>query len=233
MPGYIPKEQLDAYRRWQAESFDPPPPEPDESFLPLEPEVIVDESSELVTEFPLPTAEDIERIHNEAHQAGYEAGFAEGRDEGYRAGFESLDCQARQLAALADNLKAALGTMDQTVADQVLELSMEVANQVLRSTIAVQPEALLPIIKEGLAALPLHHGHVVLHVHPDEAEMVRSHVGENFSQAGWRIQEDKGIEAGGCFIQAGSSEVDATLGTRWKRVLEAIGADPSAWLQKP
>jgi len=191
------------------------------------------DDSELVMEFNLPTAEDIERIHNEAHEAGYKIGYAEGRDEGYRMGFDSIDAQTKRLATLAENLQSALSSLDQTVADQVLDLALEVANQVLRATIITRPEVLLSTIKEGLTALPLHHGHVVLHVNPDEAELVRSHVGESFSQAGWRIQEDKEVEAGGCFIQAGSSEVDATLETRWRRVLESIGADPSAWLQKP
>jgi flagellar assembly protein FliH len=31
-------------------------------------------------------------------------------------------------------------------------------------------------------------------------------------------------------LQAGTSEVDATIETRWKRVLESIGAEPQEWL---
>jgi flagellar assembly protein FliH len=31
-------------------------------------------------------------------------------------------------------------------------------------------------------------------------------------------------------LLAGASEVDATIETRWKRVLEAIGTEPQEWL---
>lgn len=231
MPGYIPKEHLDAYRTWQVESFDPPRPEPEEPPPLAEPEGVED-TSELIASMGLPTAEDIERIHNESHQAGYQAGFDEGREEGYRTGLEATQAEARRIASLADNMEAALATIDQSVADQVLGLALEVAHQVLRGAIAARPEALLPVVREALAALPLHHGHVSLHINPEEAEVVRLHLGDQFSHSGWRIVEDREIQAGGCFVQAGSSEVDATVETRWKRVLEAIGANPGPWLEK-
>lgn len=235
MSGYIPKEHLDAYRRWQVESFDPPPPEPEEPPLPPpepEPE-LVDDGSELVANIGLPTAEDIERIHNEAHQAGYQTGFDEGREEGYRQGVEAAQAEAQRIAALADNVENALAAIDQSVADEVLALALEVAHQVLHGAVAARPDHLLPVIREAMTALPLHHGHVSLHVNPAEAELVRQHLGEQFLHSGWRIVEDREIEAGGCFIRAGSSEVDATIQTRWKRVLEAIGANPEAWLEQP
>lgn len=230
MPGYIPKEQLDAYRRWQIDSFDPPTPEP----VQAEP-VPADETSvsEVVANFGLPTAEDIERIHNEAHQTGYQAGFEEGQQEGYRAAAEAVQAEAQRIAALADNVEAALASVDQTVADQVLALALEVAHQVLRATVAARPEVLIPVIREAIAALPLHHGHIALHIHPDDAEAVRDSLGEQFQQSGWRIVEDKEIQAGGCVIRAGSSEVDASMATRWKRVLESIGITAKDWLERP
>lgn len=228
MSGYIPKEQLNAYRRWQLDSFD----SDREDAARAEPEPAAEPAPEVVTEFSLPTAEDIERIHNEAHESGYQAGFAEGQQEGYRAGYEVAHTQAERLAALADNFESALAGIDQSVAEQVLALALEVASQVLRSTVVARPESLLPVIREAIAALPLHHGHVMLHINPAEVEMVREHLGEQFLNSGWRIVEDKEIEPGGCLLKAGSSEVDGTLETRWKRVLETIGADPANWLEQ-
>ena len=91
------------------------------------------------------------------------------------------------------------------------------------------PEILLPTIREALNALPLHHGPVTLLVSPDDAAIVEEHLGDQFSHSGWRIQEDREIAAGGCKLTAGASEVDATLPTRWRRILETIGTSP-AWL---
>lgn len=248
MPGYIPREQLDAYRRWQADSFDPPPPEPP----PPEPMPDLEIDSEPVAGISLPTAEDIERIHNEAHaagheagyeagheagchaghEAGYQAGFEEGREAAYRAGLETAQAEAQRIATLAENFENALTALDQTVADQLLALALEVAGQVLRGTVSARPETLLPVIREAIAALPLHHGHVALHLHPDDAAVVRDHLGDQFAQSGWRIIEDREIRQGGCQLRAGSSEIDASLETRWKRVVGSIGADSSAWLEQ-
>ncbi len=224
MPSYIPKEQLDSYRRWQAASFDDPAPASAVEVAMPEAEAPVADvaEAEFVSSIPLPTAEDIERIHNEARAGGY--------DEGYRAGHEAGLAEARQeaerLATLGANLEAALAGIDQSVADDLLELAVELAGQVLRRSLSVDSEVLLPVVREALAALPLHHGHVMLFVNPRDAESIRSHLGDQFSHSGWQIIEDKEIEAGGCHVRAGSSEVDATLATRWRRVLEAIGAGP-------
>ena len=58
----------------------------------------------------------------------------------------------------------------------------------------------------------------------------RLHLGEQLAHNGWRIIEDGNITAGGCRVEAGASEVDATLETRWRRVLDAIGTS-GEWLE--
>ena len=223
MPAYIPKEQLDSYRRWQADAFDlGEAPEPVAAPPQPEPEPIPD-AGENVAGVALPTAEDIERINEEAratgHEEGYQAGHAEGLAEARQA--------AERFAALAEDFSQSLGNIDQTLADEVLALAVELAGQVLRRTLAVDRDALLPVVREALAALPLHHGHVVVHVHPDDGASLRAHLGESFSHSGWQILDDREITPGGCLVKAGSSDVDATLEMRWKRVLEAVGAAPA------
>jgi hypothetical protein len=46
----------------------------------------------------------------------------------------------------------------------------------------------------------------------------------------WRIIDDSTLTAGGCRVELGASEVDATLETRWRRVIEAIGVSQE-WLR--
>lgn len=228
MAGYIPKEQLQAYTRWEADSFDAPPPRPPapepQDTPPPEPESIP------LAQIPLPTAEDIEQIHNEAHTSGYEAGYQAGHEAGYQAGLTAAQAYAEQLRNLAQGLQEALGKLDQEVGEALLACSLEVARQITRTVIQVRPEVLLSIIREALTALPLHHGPVTLLIHPDHLPLVQEHLGDQFSHAGWHIQEDQEISPGGCRLQAGNSEVDATLPTRWRRTLEAIGVTPE-WLE--
>jgi len=218
----IPKEEIDAYERWQLGSFGGAPAKPlpgSSSTATQRPESRSDSAPVL----RLPTAEEIEQMHQQAQQEGYQAGVEQGRQAGYEAGMAAARAEAERLAALADNFRHALSGVEQEIADQLLELALEVARQVVRSSLASQPEAILPLIREALTALPLHHGTINIHLHPDDARRLHTQLGNQIGQSGWHLIEDGDVAPGGCLIRAGSSEVDATLPTRWRRVLEAIG----------
>ena len=229
MSGIIPKEQLADCKPWQLGSFDRKPAIKE---TPPPPPVVVAEAENLPTH-GLPTAEEIERMHEEAHASGYQTGFEEGRLAGEQAGREAAQIEVERIAALADNFQAALTGLDQQVADQLLALALEVASQMSRGVIKANPEALLPAIREALALLPIHHTHLTLHLNPADAQHVRTRIGEQLAQTGGQIVEDADIAAGGCLVKAGASEVDATVDTRWKRILETIGANPQTWLEQP
>ncbi len=236
MSGIIPKEQLAAYQRWQFSDFDTPEAAlpastPAEEVAPQEDLPPVD----LVeTHLPsLPTAEDIARMHDEAREAGYAAGLDEGRQAGEEAARGAFMKAAEQVGALVQNIEGAMAELDQHVADQVLALAIELAGQMARTAMRADGTYLLPIIREAISLLPLHHAQVHILLHPDDASNVREHMGEYLSQQGVRLIDDPTITPGGCKVRAGSSEVDATTEARWKRVLEAIGQEPSAWLKTP
>lgn len=236
MSNWIPKEQLTAYQRWEVAAFDeeqqaaaePPPAAP----LPAPPAPATDEQpaddgaetdGELQeTPVPLPTAEEIERMHHEAHEAGYAAGYAEG--------IGAAQTTATAMSVLLDNLAEALADVDQGVAEQLLTLAIEVASQVLRQSLRVKPELLLPVVREAVSTLHHQHGQPLLFVHPDDASLVRTQLGEHLAHVNWRIVDDATLTPGGCRVELGASEVDASLETRWRRVIESIGISQE-WLE--
>ena len=231
MTGYIPKEKLTAYQRWELAAFDETTDAPETEETPAvaaettpepasAPEAPEPEAS---SEPPiaLPTAEDIELIHTEAHKQGYSAGYEEG--------IASAQATAEQMGKLLDNLRQAIQNIDQHIADQLLAAAIEIANQVLRQSLQIKPELLLPIVRETIATLHHTDGHPALFLHPLDAELIRSHIGEQLAHNNWRIIEDSTLTRGGCRVELGASEVDATLETRWKRVIESIGVTPD-WL---
>ncbi|HEX6734989.1 MAG TPA: flagellar assembly protein FliH [Azonexus sp.] len=228
----IPKEELASYQRWQINSFDrkPAPAAPAEAPPPAREEPVL-EVPVPATEpaLQLPTAEDIERMHEEARAQGYAAGLAEGREAAAEEARQTAAEAAQRIGGLLGDLQQSLDQIDQTVAEQLLELAIEVAAQVTRGQIAARENVLLPIVREAIATLPLHHGHVTLRLNPADAEAVRRLLGDELGHSGTQIVEDGTISVGGCLVQAGASEIDASIETRWKRVLEAIGAKPQAW----
>ncbi|MFZ4535676.1 flagellar assembly protein FliH [Propionivibrio sp.] len=230
MTGFVPKEMLTAYQRWEVAAFDEAEQAatraarsvatPASNAIPAE----VAEPSEQAP-IVLPTAADIERMHIEAHEQGYAAGYEEGS--------AMARASAAKIDAVMTNLQQALRELDQHVADQLLATAVEIANQMLRQSLRVKPELLLPVVREAVTTLHPHTGHPALFAHPDDVAMIRTHLGDQLAHNNWRIIEDATLTAGGCRVELGASEVDATLETRWRRVIESIGISQEWLSDKP
>lgn len=233
MSGIIPKEQLANYQRWQIGSFDQKPTVTNSAPATPQPQAAPPAETSLADQFLPPSADEIARIQEEAKAAGYEAGFTEGRQAGEQAGQDAAREASEQIQSLIGNIETALGALDQTLADNVLALALEVAAQLTHRAIKTNPEVLLPVIREAINTLPLHHAQITLRLNPADASVLRKHLGDQLTHGGSQIIEDPEITPGGCQVKAGSSEVDASIETRWRRVVEAIGAQPTEWLTPP
>jgi flagellar assembly protein FliH len=185
----------------------------------------------------LPTAADIERVYAEAHQQGHAAGHDEGYQEGFRKGFEEGIAPAKAVSAQMDALfgqfEAALAELDQKIADQLLAVSLKVAEQVLMQSLRVKPELLLPVVGKAVDALHSQRDALTLFVHPDDAKMLRENSEELPESREWRVVENTSIAPGGCRVEVGAAELDATLQTRWRRVVESIGITEEWFDGKP
>lgn len=204
----IPKEKLSAYQRWELNSFD--------------------ESAQAEADpgVALPTAEEIENIHQQAYQAGHREGLA----AGYQEGREKAAPELARLAQLMSALDGSLQRFDDDLTQNLLSLSLDIARQMLREALRVRPELVLPVIREAVNSLPHASQHPHLRLHPDDAALVRSLMEDELNHFHWKILEDGRMERGGCLVEAANSEIDATLETRWKRVLAALGRD-GGWLE--
>jgi len=160
-----------------------------------------------------------------ARQAkGYEAGLARGLAEAAaRAGAERAADLARLDAVLA-RLDEAVDGAIANAADQVLDLAIAIARQVVRDEIVARPEALVAVVREALATVSEVHGHPTVRLAPSDLELVRNALGGEMQHRGARFAADAGITPGGCRIDAPQIEIDATLETRWRRVLAALGS---------
>lgn len=197
--------KLTAWERWELASFDSPAGPKKET---------ADEA-----EIKLPTAEEIEQIFQQARDTGRTAGYAEGQARARAEG--------ARFVTLASQFDVALTEIDQRVAENLLALALDVARQVIRQAIAVKPELLLETVREALAQMQ--HPHATIHLHPEDASLVRSYLGDQLAHAGHRIHEDRRQERGGCLIESGGSQLDASMATRWRRVVESLGCN-AEWL---
>ena len=200
MSEVVAKGGLTAYQRWELPTFD------------IAQEV-------LAPAVVLPTAAEVEHIRQQAHEEGYAEGCQKARSEEQLARDE-----AQRLAGIIGALDKELQQVDQQVAQSLLDLSMEISRQMLQQALKVKPELLLGTITKAIAELP----HLILH--PSDAELVRNKMGEQLDHTGWKIIENAQMERGGCRVETAHSQIDASLATRWKRIVSSIGQDNS-WLE--
>jgi len=215
-----PKEQLSAYQRWELNSFDDPKGVPlggapnDVSLKGAPPK-----NGKAAI---LPTAAQLERLHQQAHEEGYAAGHCEGSK---RAAAEAQALQ-QIVAALSEHTRQ----FDQRVADELLGLALSVSKQIVRQSLKLRPELILAVVNEVLGQVPLAHQRARLFLHPEDVTLVRLALGERLIQSGWELVEDTDIARGGCRLESAECEVDATLERRWQRVIDAIGSE-HAWIE--
>lgn len=197
------------YLKWEPEEFaaaNRPASEP-----------AVQQVSAAEPEVRMPTVDEIERMHIEAAEAGRKAGF----EHGYEEGTARVRMEALQINTLLEHLETAVSEFDQQVGESLVRLALEIARQVVRRELKTQPQCLLDVVRETLAQLP--HQHVSIHVHPDDAQLVRVHLADQVQHGAHRIREDASLARGGCRLDAAGTQVDATVEMRWKRVVESLG----------
>jgi flagellar assembly protein FliH len=192
----VPKEQRSAYQRWELDSFDGP---------------------RRANGADLPSVAQLEQIQLQAQQEGFAAGFREG------------GALAAQQAARLQQLAAAFAEesqqFNQRLSDELLGLALAVSKQIIRESLNVRPELILAIVNEVLCDLPHGHKHARLSLHPEDAALVRTRLGDAINHSGWHILEDAKMTRGGCRVDTPDCEIDASLEGRWQRVVSALGED--------
>jgi len=103
-------------------------------------------------------------------------------------------------------------------------LALGIAQQVVQTTLKVDPATLLATVQQVLHSQPeqAQGANLRLYVHPDDEEILGPFVQALPGRADWQIITDKSITPGGCVLHTALGQVDATLQTRWQRVSEKL-----------
>lgn len=205
----IPKEQLTAFDRWELASFDAPADGKNRS--------------------PSPSAYAPDREAGTLSQHERNEHYALKLAEGYATGIRQAQVDTAQMHSLLQSLHVALNQIDGQIAQSLLDMSLEVARQMVREILRVKPEVILQLVSEAIGRLPHFNQSPHLILHPDDAELVRTQMGELLSHADWKIFTDPKIQRGGCRVETAHSNIDATNEARWQHIVASVGQDHS-WL---
>ena len=172
-----------------------------------------------------PTAEELESIQKQA----YEEGFAQGLKNGTEHKKQEIEQNIESLRSIIELLTEPLKELDDVVVNQLAQLSMSVAKQVVRRELHTNEGEIVGIVREAMSALPASTREIVLNIHPDDAELVRNafSLGEETEseELFWKVIEDPMLSRGGCKITSENSTIDATVEGRLNRIINTLLGD--------
>ena len=167
----------------------------------------------------------LESVRKEAYTKGMQEGFSVGLAKAKEYAAKDHD----QFLAIAAGFESALEVADQKIEEDVLALALEMAKLMLKTKINVDKEVILPVVRDAIHYLPNVQKPARIIVHPEDARILRELLGEELAEHAWQIQEDHNIERGGCLVETGENQIDATNEVRWKRITDAL-AQSNDWL---
>jgi flagellar assembly protein FliH len=211
----IPKEELAGYERWELGSLG-------ENRVQRNSAAAAGASHAANSADGASSAvQELARITAQAQEAG--------RVAGYREGSLKAQQEAAKLQAIAIEAQKGLSQDGEQMAGEVLELALELARQMVRTELKVRRETILAVVREAIDCLPHGTTGAQLILNPADVELVRTHIGDELKSNQCRLVEDHRIQPGGCRISSSVCEIDATLATRWKRIVATLGLDHN-WL---
>ncbi|KMN47655.1 hypothetical protein VL04_06240 [Chromobacterium violaceum] len=204
-------------------------------------EAVAAEPEEEAQALGYPTAAELEAIHQEAWQAGHEAGLEAGRAEGFEQGLQAgreqgaAQALAEQLPKLEEAWQALrdmggdfsgeLARLEQELARDVLQLAWALAQKLLQQKLERDEQALLPLLQAALAELPSTLANARLRVNPADLAVAREFLQQETPETAWQWVEDAQVRRGGCVIDASSVRLDMTLETRLAAMSRALGLE--------
>lgn len=178
------------------------------------------------------TVQELEDLEQSTYDEAFSKGVAEGRAQGLAAVEREMGPQLQQLQARVERFEAIMNSLarplqeiDSEVENQLLQLALTIGRHLVRRELRIDPSQVIAIIRETVALLPASARDVRVHLHPDDAAVVREKLAAPVGERAWTIAEDPVMGRGGCRVTTESAQIDARLDTRIGSVISALLGD--------
>ena len=222
---FIPSEEVGDFKQWKFAAVDgsdlvEPEPEPEPvAELPVE----LDEAAQQAL---------VQQACDDAYAEGFAQGQAQTALEWQRRMDEYIAQQgqeaAQRMQSALQTLEASLIDMQQHMAQQVLELACDIARQVVRQELSVNPNALLPVVREAVGMLVTEGRPATVRLNPEDMEAMAQPLREEINAPGVQWMADAAVPAGGCMVESAGTVVDGSIDKRWQRAIASLGLQ-SPW----
>ena len=212
---FIPREELSSFQAWRPGTIDG-----------------VDRrksSQPVATAAPAAAASPAEHLAELARARA--AGAQEGYQNGYRDGLVALESfkqslamqSTTQLAGLMSRLEGEFDALQPHLAQTVAQVAVELAQQVLKTELALQPELVAQVATQALEAMLFSAKHITVAVHPLDQPLVQAAAADALSARGARVVANAALTRGDVLVHADIGTIDARVATRWQQATAHLG----------
>lgn len=154
--------------------------------------------------------------------------FAAELDKARTAAIAELQqSNSHELGILADRYTASLQRLEQAIlgiervmASEVVDLALVVAREFVSAEMRHQPECIVELVEQALAAVP-HDGKVSVRMHPGDLQAVADRIGDSADLAIEWVA-DESLAHGDCIVETPERLIDASIDARLAAVRDSL-----------
>ena len=160
------------------------------------------------------------------HEEGVVSGHEEGLETGLADGKEKVDEQSAAWGSLTEQLHKPLLDVEKNVEQQLIHLVVQLTEAITLQEAQTNPDILIGAISAGIKALPSQEAQTQILLHPNDIKLVEKQFGaKHVQEQGWRLLAAPQLVPGSCQIENSTSNVDLSVKSRIKEVLDSFLQD--------
>lgn len=157
------------------------------------------------------------------HEEGLKLGHAEGLEQGLEEGKDKIEDLSAKWQQLTEQLHQPMAVVENNVEQQLLQLVVQLTEAITQEEAKTNPDILLSAITAGMKALPSKDTQTQVLLHPEDITLVEQQFGEeHIEEQGWRLIPAPQLNRGGCLIENSTSNIDLSIKTRIREVLDSF-----------
>jgi len=170
----------------------------------------------------------LEEENSSVREQAYKEGFSKGQRDGLANGQLQIDKIMQSLTTILNALSTPLKYVDEKLEDELVNLSVSIAKQIVRRELKTDPAQIVGVVKESLSFIPSSAQSVRVYLNPEDAEIVRKIMPVNAGERSWNIIDDPVLSRGSCNVETDATVVDATFESRIATIAaEIMGSERS------
>ena len=246
----VSDHQAQELERWAYPDYSEERPEQSDNAFNYQPRPVIEEFEPEEEAGPPPlTAADLEAMQQSAydegveqgrqaghsegfktgHAEGLESGLVEGKEQGLQQGLEQaqqqITEQVNHLASVAEKLLAPIAQVDRDVEEQVMQLALGLAKELIRVEVKTNPQVILNTIREVVATLPVANRDITMNLHPEDVALVKQNfTDDDLLERKWKLIAEPSLNRGDLQLSSHDTSVDYFIEDRIRHSLTSFEA---------